>query len=130
MISGAQIRLVRTAVSRLGLSEEDYRSLLAQVGAKTAKDLDQDTIQVVMKSLEKLGWKSTDRRPRGNDSGSGSHATTAQLRMIQALWKERARVKTDDALNAFAKRITGRHKLEWLTVHDIRKLKKAIEELK
>ncbi len=129
MITSAQIKLVRTAVSRLGLSEEDYRSLLAQVGAKTAKDLDQDTIQVVMKSLEKLGWKSTDRRPRGNDSGTGEHATTAQLRMIEAMWMEKARVKTSEALSKFAKRITGRDRLEWLTVYDIRKLKKAIEEM-
>lgn len=129
MITAGQIKLLRTAISCLGLSESDYRNLLGQVGVKTAKDLDMKKLAVVMSSLEKLGWKTTDRRPIGNDSGVGNHATTAQLRMIEGLWMEKAKIKTSEALSRFAKRITGRDKIEWLTVYDVRKLKKAVEAL-
>lgn len=129
MITAGQIKLLRTAISCLGLSESDYRNLLAQVGVKTAKDLDSKKLAVVMSSLGKLGWKTTDHRPSGNDSGTGNHATTAQLRMLEGLWMEKAKVKTSEALSAFVKRITKIDKVEWLTTYHIKKVKKAIEAL-
>lgn len=129
MITGPQIKLLRTACSRLGFGEEEYRNLLLQFGCKSAKDLDQKKFEAVMESLKKLGFQNSDLRPVGDDSGFGSHATTAQLRMIEGLWMEKARVKTREALSAFAKRITGVDKVEWLTVYHVRKLKKAIEAL-
>ncbi|KAB2908953.1 MAG: DUF1018 domain-containing protein [Ignavibacteriales bacterium] len=119
----------RTATSRLGFTEDEYRELLSQYGVQTAKDLSARQFSTLMKGLEKLGWKLKDNRLRGNDSGTGNHATTAQLRMIEGLWMTKARVKTRQALSAFTKRITGVDRIEWLTVYQIRKLKKAIEAL-
>jgi len=129
MATPAQIKLLRTACSRLGFGEEEYRALLLQENCKSAKELDQEKMERIMESLKKLGFKSSDLRPVGNDSGSGAHATTAQLRMIEALWMEKARVKTREALSAFVKRITGIDKVEWLTNYHIKKVKKAIEAL-
>lgn len=129
MITPAQIKLLRTATSKLGFGEEEYRALLLQFGAKTAKDLTPEQFPAVMASLSKLGWKTTERRPVGDASGISGNATTAQLRMIEAMWMEKARVKTQEALARFVKRITGIDKIEWLEVNHIRKIKKAIEAL-
>ncbi len=130
MITTAQIKLLRTACSRLGFGEEEYRALLLQYGCKSAKELDQEKLEKVMANLKKLGFRSEDKRPKGYDVGVlTSNATTAQLRMIEGLWMEKAKVKTREALSKFAKRITGIDKIEWLETYHIRKLKKAIEAL-
>jgi hypothetical protein len=129
-VNAKQVKLLRTATGKLGLTEEEYRDLLLQFNHRSSKDLEVEQFAVIMKGLDKLGFKQTDNRLSGNDSGIGNNATTAQLRMIEVMWMEKAREKTREALSKFVKRITGIDKIEWLNVYHIRKVKRAIEGLK
>jgi putative transposase len=68
---------------------------------------------------------------RWNERLREHYATPKQLRMLEAMWMTSPRVehKTEEAFKHFVKRISGKEKLEWLMMSDVRKIKKAIESL-
>ena len=55
--------LVHVAKTQLGLSEEDYRSVLASVGVKSSTELNHVQLDEVMKRFEAEGFKPKNRRP-------------------------------------------------------------------
>jgi hypothetical protein len=60
------------------------------------------------------------------------YATPKQLRLIEALWRSHPNVidRSDKAMIKYIKRITGVDKMEWLMMSDIKKIIKAINEIK
>lgn len=71
MITAAQMRLLRAAIAALELDDDSYRSILrAEAGVSSSKDLDNKSLNLVLASLEKLGFRNTsskrrDPRPAG-----------------------------------------------------------------
>ncbi|MCG8643321.1 MAG: regulatory protein GemA [Desulfobacterales bacterium] len=62
-----KISIVHVAKKQTGMTEEEYRDLLASVGAKSSKELTRKTFSVVMGHFEQLGFKSTSAyRARSN----------------------------------------------------------------
>lgn len=94
-ISDNKRRIIHVARRQLGLSDEDYRSVLFNVsGVSSANDLDDYGFDAVMDRLNALGFKSmSPRKPFGNRAGM---ATDRQTAMIRALWGEFTDGKGDD----------------------------------
>ncbi|ARU23630.1 hypothetical protein RSSE_c3247 [Ralstonia solanacearum] len=121
------IRLIHVAKRELAMAEDTYRSILLQVGKKaSAADLSVPELEKVLEHLKQCGFKV-----RSNKSTRGQ-ADDSQSRMIRGLWLELAQrgiVKnaSEEALAAFAKRMTGVEALQWLSSAQA---SRVIEQLK
>lgn len=129
MISKAKKALVHVAKAKVGMTEEEYRDLLASVGVKSSKDLTIRTFAVVMDRFKELGFKTRSKRhyrridnlPRGK----------------QALMKKLEAMLLDMNLSwAYADGITKKRfknadgspieKAQWLNDEDLYKLVQII----
>lgn len=131
-INLSQIKLIHTAKNKLKLADDNYREILSSFGVTTSKDLSSEDAKKVIKIFEQLGFKPFIKEPKHNKlSGRPGMATPKQLRKIEAMWKnsEVVKVKTDEALQKFIKRIAGVDHIGWLTNDKVRKVIKAIENL-
>jgi hypothetical protein len=106
----AKLSLIHLAKKAVGITDEDYRSLLAgaaDVGSAAELEYEHQ-FDAVMRAFKNLGFKNTVRepgeenRPRRPDAWGG---TDAQRAKIEAMWRTCARNKTDKALRAFIRRI-------------------------
>ena len=70
IITKKQVGLLQTAKTKLGLSEEDYRSLLYNYGVDSTKELTQPAFKHLLKTFQRLGFEMQGR------------STAAQLRHI------------------------------------------------
>ncbi|MEG8946624.1 regulatory protein GemA [Rosettibacter firmus] len=142
-INKAQIAKIHALKSQLKLSDEEYSAALGSYGVTTSKDLSYEQASDLIKKLvkllpqyleykEKKKYKKYDELGiRWNEKLKQHYATPKQLRMLEAMWMTSPRVenKTEDAFRKFCKRITGIDRIEWLMMNDVRKIKKAIENL-
>lgn len=147
-----QIVKIHTVKSQLNLSDEEYGSALEGYGVSTSKDLTYEQAADLIRKLVKLLPKELRENFSQSRNASTSsatkkkydelgirwnaklkqhYATPKQLRMLEAMWMTSPRVehKTEEAFKKFVKRITGKERLEWVMMSDVRKIKKAIESL-
>jgi hypothetical protein len=156
MITKEQIKKIHYLKNKLGLTEDEYRAMLWGYNVESSKEMKyyvaKDLIQKLEGLLETLKQvqggllkqvqgeilNSTRRKKydelgiRWNEDKREHYATPKQLRMIEAMWmtSEVVDQKNMDAFLKFVKRITGVDKMEWLMMSDVRKIVKAIKELK
>jgi phage gp16-like protein len=107
----AKIALIHVAKKAVSLTDEEYCSLLiGAAGIDSAKDLEYEyQFDEIMNVFKRLGFVS-----RKTESKSASRfqwtdkwgCTPAQRAKIETMWQTCARVKTDQALRVFIKRIT------------------------
>lgn len=146
-ISKAQIAKIHALKSKLRLADEEYGAALESYGVTTSKDLSYQQAADLIKKLvnllpkelrENISQRRKDAKQkydelgiRWNDRLKEHYATPKQLRMLEAMWMTSPRVehKTEEAFKHFVKRITGKERLEWVMMSDVRKIKKAIEML-
>ncbi len=104
MINGKKIGLLHVAKAQLGLEEPDYRQLLeAAAGVTSASELSDAGFTLVMRELERLGFRSSrSRRGYGNRPG---FASPAQVATIRKLWADYHGEDPDEAaLNTWLER--------------------------
>ena len=83
-----QLALLAVARKDRGLSEDAWRSALAQIGGVTsAKDLDQEGFSAVLGYLEWLGFRPLEAKGPNYGNREGM-ASFAQLELIRNLWSE------------------------------------------
>jgi hypothetical protein len=129
----SKLGLIHLAKTSVGITDEDYRSLLSgAAGINSAADLEYEyQFNAVMKAFENLGFKNTQRgeaktktRPQWTDEWGG---TAAQRAKIEVMWRTCARNKSDRALRAFIKRITHVDHPRFLNAFLARKVIIALE---
>lgn len=130
-----QIQKIKMAQKQLGIDDETYRDLLAEFyNAKSCTELSQKHADLFLENLKKHGWKEkpVNKKKKYSEFNDrmGYRATGAQMRMIEAMWMETAREKTEAALNKFIKRITKKSHITFITKTDVKNLKQAIENFK
>ena len=82
-----QTALIHVARTQLGLSDDDYRTvLLHEAGVETSRDLDNDGFDAVMARFKALGFRPAAAPPAyGRRAGM---ATPVQVAYIRSLWQE------------------------------------------
>lgn len=93
-ITQKQRRLLRAAISRLGLNEFYYEILSSKGGAASSKALTQEGFRAIMAHLEDLGFELAEAGyPRYVQKWQGlgqrpGMATVKELAMIEYLWDQ------------------------------------------
>lgn len=127
-VTKKQIALLHVAKRDLGLTDDDYRAILARYGrAESAADLTQSGFTAVMKYLTALGFRSTwTQRTYGYRP---TMATPPQVDLIRSLWQKfSGKPDPDDIeLNKWLDRF---HKISSLRFVDNKKAAKVISALK
>lgn len=113
------IQVIHVGARRdLAMDEDTYRDMLEGVtGKRSTKDMEPWELERVLDRLYSLGFVK-----KGGKNGPPAHkmADDPQSKMIRALWLKLAdmgqvRNPSEDALNAFVRRQTGRDRLEWIS---------------
>lgn len=124
---GQLIRLIHVAKQKVGLTEEEYRALLEGISGKTSStELTITELEAVLKAFKRLGFQVKKMAATPDEVG---RATADQIDYIKGLWELSARVKTEAALNAFIKRITGVPYLRWLDRQAAQKVILAVRDI-
>ncbi len=134
-MNNKQLAVIHVAKKELGLDDDAYRAaLLAHGGVDSARDLDREGFQAVMKHFAASGFKSrgTASRARWKPPKMGpGMASDGQVKMIIAQWYTLTNYYQQGnemkALSAFLSKTCGVSRLEWLTP---KKAHNAIEAIK
>lgn len=108
------VKLIHVAKRERCLDDDTYRQLLdSYTGLSSTKEMSVKQLESVMEALYKLGFRRSSKRP------GKITATDEQSKKIRSLWLEMAdagfvRDSSERAINAYAHRITGVGRLEWL----------------
>ncbi|RQY11139.1 gp16 family protein [Burkholderia stagnalis] len=109
------IRLIHVAKRELAMADDSYRAVLRRVGRKeSAADLTIPELEKVVEHLKHCGFKVRSKK------GARGQAEDEQSKMIRGLWLELAdrgvvQNRSEEALAAFVKRMTGVDALDWLS---------------
>ena len=87
LINASKIRLIKTAVRQLGMSDDNYRAMLQRTaGVSSSKGVTLESFDAVMAEFSRLGfqYQPSRRVPKGAASGSApNRPSPAQLRLIE-----------------------------------------------
>lgn len=114
------IAVIHVAKKQLGLTEDIYRDILfATTEKESLKDMNIDDLNKVIKAFEDQGFKKKSNSKR---TGSVRRTKSRHVKLIRALWislYQLGEVKnpSENALNAYAKRMTKVDNLHWLPPH-------------
>ena len=112
-ITRSQLALIHVAAKDRGLSDDCYRSALAQIGGVTsAKDLDAEGFTAMMGYFAYIGFAPIAAKGPNYGAREGM-ASFAQMELIRSLWSEiTRRAHTDEG--AFNKWLSGKFKVSSL----------------
>ena len=113
-ITKKQVTLLQTAKTKLGLSEEDYRSLLYKYGLESTKELKQPAFKHLLKTFQRLGFEMRAK------------PIAAQLRHIAKMQADMG--ITDAGLNRLCQKTICKHNAE--TPGDCSKIIEALKAIK
>jgi phage gp16-like protein len=87
-LSRQQIALIKIATKDRGLTDDEYRSALAQIGGVTSsRDLDPEGFSAMMGYFEYIGFAPTAAKGANYGPRDGM-ASFAQMELIRSLWSE------------------------------------------
>lgn len=100
------IQLIHIAKSQLGLSDDDYRAVLASVSKKSScSDMTIFELDEVLKAFNTLGFRV--KKLETKEVELGRHTSKEQMDYIKGMWELVSRNKSDSALYSFISRISG-----------------------
>lgn len=122
MVTLYQIKKIHTLKSRLGLDDELYRDMLMSFGVGSSKNLTNAEAQVFIEILEDkfAAFKKQIKKYDELSSRGSLMASPAQLRMLEAVWREICFVDSDD----FAKQSLRKYLQNKFGVSDLKFLTK------
>lgn len=138
MVTNSQIKKIHTLKNILKLDNELYQEILSAYGAKSCKSLAPHLANEFIKQLEDMAveaglWVRPNKK-FSELSNRAEMATPAQLRKIEAMWKEVAYVKDRDfikkSLRLFLQKQFKISDLRFLEKSMVSKVIKSIESIK
>lgn len=146
LVSAEQIKIIHIAKSQLHISDENYRQILAGFNVQSSKQLTYREAEKLILKLKELGFKDVKKpsllRGKSKHRGWGQDkyeylsgrepgfATPKQLRMLESMWRDVSRSKTDESFNSFIKRMTGIDSIEWIGQKHVTILISALQGMK
>lgn len=130
-VSNRQLKLLWTAKSKIGLTDETMRSALVQIaGVTSTKDLDADGFTAMMGFMEYCGF--TPLVARGPNYGDRpGMASFAQIELIRDLWHEYTRGKAgEEELNKWLEGCWKVSSLRFLRTQQAPKVITALKAMK
>jgi phage gp16-like protein len=128
------IKLIHVARRELGMQDEDYRNMLANMpalgGRTSSADLSIKGLELVLEALKAKGFRVRAKGP--NKVSTRRLADDPQAKLARHYWlclrdAGVLRDSSEKALNSYVKRITKVDDLAWL---DQSQINKVIESLK
>jgi len=113
--------LIHVAKAKVGMSETEYRDMLASVGVKSSKDLNAARFDMVMKHFKKLGFKS---RKQGKKSTGPSNSKDRLLGKIDAILADLGLKR--GYVDAIARNMFGIDVASWCDAHQLHKIVAAL----
>lgn len=140
-ISKDQIKIIHTLISKIPVSDEDYRAMLGGYSVSSSKDLSfedaKEFVDILSKIAEKKGVYVKNGGGKARFSSMGNRderAYPAQMRKIEAMWSDVSYMTTAEdkrsALNSFLSRRFGIDRIEWLPRNMVGKVIKSISSIK
>jgi hypothetical protein len=110
----SQLALLHVAKKRLGFDDETYRAILHKLGGvESAKDLDADGFEAVMRYFNRCAFESSwSKRNYGDRPGM---ASPRQVNLIRELWREYTGGIDEAGLNKWLERTCKLSSLRFLT---------------
>lgn len=130
-VTRKQITLLHVAKSKLGLTENEYRSTLVNIGGVvSSKELDPEGFEAVMGFFEYLGFTPLASKAKDYGQRPGM-ASFAQIKLILALWHEYTHGKAGEAeLNKWLLGTWKISSLRFLTLATAPKVITALKAMK
>ena len=141
------LQLVHVAKKKLGLSDDEYQTLIASIktNASSCTDLSLFQIDQLYQLLKKIGFKPTPKTPTrhkpnrpnrpnlpnlpGALAPKNGWATPKQLHYIRLLWQRCSRSQDEASLNKICLRLTHIGLLDWLDKDSATKVILALRDL-
>ena len=134
MLSTSQkywVRTIHTEKTKLKLSDESYRALLqgaAQINSsKEIKSWAQ--FDSIMSAFQKLGFTLCKQKVDPQSARHPDWLSAKQEKYIRGLWNLVSREKSEQSLNSFVEKITGRGHVTWLLKSDAAKVINALRKM-
>lgn len=139
-----QIIKIKVAQTQLKLNDEDYHSILSGFGVASCTELNDKQADKLIETFINMGWqlKANPKKQTEKETsfGTGSSkynslgnrkgfASPSKLRLIEKLWRLNSRLKDDESLRSFIKRLTGRDDITWLNHGQAKAVITAIQNL-
>ena len=145
-----QLIKIHIARKQLGLTDDDYRSAIQSYGVEHANELSWNDAEDILEKFKRLGWKESatsktkNSKPAQNKiqrfgfgkkkyenlRGRGKQYPKPQkLRMIEALWRDVSREKTDESLANFIYKKTGVDDITFLLEDQARIILTALQAM-
>ncbi len=112
MITKKQLALIHIAKNQLGLSDPEYRALLAEFGVKSSKDLTNPQFDRVMKKFQADGFVPINNATRTTPRTTPERAKAPMMRKIGAILNELN--LTWAYADGIARRMFGVDKVDWV----------------
>lgn len=135
MATPKQIGLIHVLVQKLGITDEDYRDMLAVYNVDSSKDSRftvaqaKELIEHLVPKAEAFGLYQAKKTP----DSSPDVASRAQKAMLFKMWCQVSRQETtEDKVTAFRTFVKARWKIdsiEWLPRSSVGKIKKTLEAM-
>ncbi|MCD8025333.1 MAG: regulatory protein GemA [Candidatus Gastranaerophilales bacterium] len=133
--SAKQRQLIGFLRKQLKIDADIYYDILSSYNVESSKDLSYQDAEEILSKLKKEAIKQGVYTPKTNYEKYGTMygrfgmGTPKQLRKIEAMWMNISNQKTENSMNKFIYRITGKQRLNFLTQMDVRKVIKALETM-
>ena len=129
-ITKKQIALLHVAKRDLGLTDDDYRAILARYGhCESSADLDASGFEHVMRYFTALGFRSTwTKRTYGNRPNM---ASPSQVELIRFLWQQFTDIDDpqDNELNRWLSRFHHTSALRFVSAEKAPKVISALKAM-
>ncbi|RJQ21992.1 MAG: regulatory protein GemA [Nitrospiraceae bacterium] len=139
-ITKAQIKLIHTLKTKLGLSDDDYRLLVQGIHgfSSTSKDLTYNEASKLITDMKRMAHKAGTWTTRPKKYDNLGHrpgmASPAQLRMVEVMWSQVSYTHDpatrESALRKFIFRQCKKSAMEFLEGRDISKLVRSMKAMK
>lgn len=125
MISKAKKAVIHVAKTQTGMTEEEYRDMLAGVGASSSTELTDATFDKVMSRFEQMGFRTTSKPRRRPRKSAG-----LPLGKREIMAKMEAILLDMDLpwgyVDGIAKKRFGVDTVQWLEAEDLHKVLKMM----
>lgn len=121
MISKGKLAQIHIAKAQLGLSDDDYRAILARTaGVNSAKDLTNRTVGGVMHEFRRLGFEPKPAKKAGRKAPRPPRARQKVMSKIEAMLTHAGRPWA--YADGVAKRMFGVERVDWLDDDQLHRL--------